>query len=200
MVYFCPVNKAERTRRYIIEKTAPVFNKKGYAGTSLTDMTAATGLTKGSIYGNFNDKDEVALAAFDHNIQMLLKATAVEMAGQATARGKLLAMIGVYYNMQRATVPAGGCPIMNTTVEADDTHPRLKAKVSEVMLAWKNMVAKVVETGVTSKEFSAPLDSEQTALTLIALIEGAILIRRATDNVNHYRKVLDVARKLVNGL
>ena len=61
------MNKAERTRQYIIEKTAPIFNKKGYAGTSLSDMTGATGLTKGSIYGNFNDKDEVALAAFDHS-------------------------------------------------------------------------------------------------------------------------------------
>jgi len=39
-------------------------------GTSLSDMTDATGLTKGSIYGNFNSKDEVALAAFDHNLKM----------------------------------------------------------------------------------------------------------------------------------
>src|ERR1700722_8888899 len=77
MVYFCVVkedkniSKAERTRQFIIEKTAPIFNKKGYAGTSLSDITAATGLTKGSIYGNFADKDEVALAAFDYNIGKL---------------------------------------------------------------------------------------------------------------------------------
>ena len=61
------MSKAEETKAFIIEKIAPVFNKKGYAGTSLSDMTEATGLTKGSIYGNFSNKDEVALAAFDHN-------------------------------------------------------------------------------------------------------------------------------------
>ncbi len=60
------MNKAERTRHFIIEKAAPIFNTKGYAGTSLSDMTEATGLTKGSIYGNFADKDEVALACFEH--------------------------------------------------------------------------------------------------------------------------------------
>jgi TetR/AcrR family transcriptional repressor of nem operon len=37
---------------------------KGYSGTSMSDITAATGLTKGSIYGNFENKDEVAIAAF----------------------------------------------------------------------------------------------------------------------------------------
>ncbi|MBL7756118.1 MAG: TetR family transcriptional regulator, partial [Chitinophagaceae bacterium] len=47
--------KAERTRQHIIEKAAPFFNKKGYADTSLSDITAATGLTKGAIYGNFEN-------------------------------------------------------------------------------------------------------------------------------------------------
>lgn len=45
--------KSERTRQFIIEKVAPIFNRKGYAGTSLSDLTEATGLTKGAIYGNF---------------------------------------------------------------------------------------------------------------------------------------------------
>ena len=58
------MSKAERTKNFIIEKTAPLFNMKGYSGTSMSDITAATGLTKGSIYGNFENKDEVAIAAF----------------------------------------------------------------------------------------------------------------------------------------
>ncbi len=60
------MNKAERTKQFIIEQTASIFNKKGYAGTSLQDITAATSLTKGSIYGNFGGKDDVALAVFDY--------------------------------------------------------------------------------------------------------------------------------------
>src|SRR5579871_5970084 len=107
------MNKAERTRKLIIEKTAPIFNKKGYAGTSISDMTDATGLTKGSIYGNFSDKDEVAVAAFDHNVQLLRNATLAEMARQPTARGKLLAMLDVYGDIHKMPVAEGGCPIMN---------------------------------------------------------------------------------------
>ncbi|MCP2807331.1 TetR family transcriptional regulator, partial [Salmonella enterica subsp. enterica serovar Typhimurium] len=62
-------SKAERTRQYIIDKAAPIFNKKGYAGTSLNDLIEATGLTKGAIYGNFENKDEIALEAFDYNLK-----------------------------------------------------------------------------------------------------------------------------------
>ena len=66
-------SKAERTRNFIIERTAEVFNKKGYAGTSMSDITKATGLTKGSIYGNFENKEEVALAAFEYNCARISK-------------------------------------------------------------------------------------------------------------------------------
>lgn len=190
------MNKAERTRQFIIEKTAPIFNTKGYAGTSLSDITDATGLTKGSIYGNFNDKDEVAVAAFEHNIGQLRIVLNAEMAKQPTARGKLLALIDAYQWIHKAPVE-GGCPIMNTVVDADDTHSLLKAKVEEVVLKWKTWVTQVIEAGVAGGEFRAVENAEQVALTLFAIIEGAILIRRATNKPNYYRLVLDSARKMV---
>jgi len=62
------MSKAEKTRQFIIEKTAPIFNKKGYAATSLADITEATGLTKGSIYGNFENKEEVVIEALRYNV------------------------------------------------------------------------------------------------------------------------------------
>jgi AcrR family transcriptional regulator len=46
-------NKGERTRSYIIERSAPLFNRQGYAGTSLKDIMEATGLEKGGIYNHF---------------------------------------------------------------------------------------------------------------------------------------------------
>ena len=61
--------KAEKTSQYIVETTAPLFNKNGYTGTSLSDITDTTGLTKGAIYGNFKNKEELALEAFNFNVK-----------------------------------------------------------------------------------------------------------------------------------
>jgi TetR/AcrR family transcriptional repressor of nem operon len=206
MVYFCVVkeakniSKAERTRQLIIEKTAPIFNKKGYAGTSLSDITEATGLTKGSIYGNFADKDEVALAAFDYNVARMRAVTNAEMAKYSTAREQLLAYVEVYGNYMKYSFQTGGCPIMNTTVDADDTHPVLKSKVCQVMMSWKDRVAGLIEKGIANKEFKKDTDPEQAALTLFAMIEGAILINQATGRLDYRKKVMQSAEKLVKSL
>ena len=112
------MSKAERTRQLIVEATAPLFNTKGFAGTSISDMTEATGLTKGSIYGNFANKDEVALAAFDYNMQKVDGIIRQEVAKQTTVRDQLLAYIKVYDNFLKLPFPIGGCPILNTIIEA----------------------------------------------------------------------------------
>jgi TetR/AcrR family transcriptional repressor of nem operon len=83
------MSKAEHTKAFIIEKVAPVFNKKGYAGTSLSDMTAATGLTKGSIYGNFENKDEVAVAVYEYNARRLSEAQKDFVALASSVFGKV---------------------------------------------------------------------------------------------------------------
>jgi AcrR family transcriptional regulator len=82
------MGKAERTKQFIIEKTATLFNTKGIAATSLQDMTEATGLTKGSIYGNFKNKDEVALEVFRYNFKKVTNLVAEEMARESTFRAR----------------------------------------------------------------------------------------------------------------
>jgi TetR/AcrR family transcriptional repressor of nem operon len=194
------MSKAERTRQLIIEKTASIFNTKGFAGTSISDMTEATGLTKGSIYGNFANKDEVALAVFDHNLQKLRSIIREEMAKHSTARGQLLAYIKIYDNFLKYPFPVGGCPIMNTAVEADDTHPALKSRVNDAILTWKDQIIGLIKKGLTNKEFRPGINQEQTALTIIAMIEGAILITKATGKLNYRTAIMDAVETLIKGL
>src|SRR5258706_5511050 len=141
------MSKAEQTRSFIIEKTAPIFNTKGYEGTSLTDMTIATGLTKGSIYGNFANKDEVALEVFDFNLQKIDNIIRSEMSRFETAKDKLIAYVDVYDNFLKYPFPVGGCPILNTATESDDTHPALKKKANQALQNWKNKIVDLIETG-----------------------------------------------------
>src|SRR5882672_1742060 len=108
------MSKAEQTREFIIAKTASIFNTKGFEGTSLSDLTKATGLTKGSIYGNFANKDEVALAVFDYNLEKVQRIINTEISKHKTAKDKLLVYVNVYDNFLKHPFPDGGCPIMNT--------------------------------------------------------------------------------------
>jgi TetR/AcrR family transcriptional repressor of nem operon len=194
------MGKSDQTKAFIIEKIAPLFNSKGYAGTSLTDITEATNLTKGSVYGNFANKDEVALAVFDYNCDKVNDILFRETSKYSSAREKLLVFVDVYGNPQNYNFPIGGCPILNTATEADDTHPGLKKKVALAINNWKKNIVRIIEKGIAEKEFTKSIDAEQTALTIIALIEGCVMIGRATGKPVYTSHIMQSLREYIGQL
>ena len=194
------MTKAEQTRNFIIEKTAPIFNTKGYEGTSMSDITAATGLTKGSIYGNFANKDEVALAVFDYNLSKTQNIISGCMSKQNSFRGKLMCYVSVYDNFLAHPFPEGGCPILNTAVEADDTHPALKKKAAAAIMAWKNKITDLIEKGIAAKEFKPKTNAEEQALVIIAAIEGAIMITKLTGKLSYRKAIMENIKTTINSL
>jgi TetR/AcrR family transcriptional regulator, transcriptional repressor for nem operon len=194
------MGKSDQTKAFIIERIAPLFNSKGYAGTSLTDITEATNLTKGSVYGNFANKDEVALAVFDYNCDKVNAILSGEMSKYGSAREKLLVFVDVYGSPQNYNFPIGGCPILNTATEADDTHPELKKKVALAINTWKKNIVRIIEKGIAEKEFAKNIDAEQSALTIIALIEGCVMITRATGRPAYTSHILQSLREYIDQL
>ena len=191
------LSKAERTKQFIIESTAWIFNTKGYAGTSMADLTDATQLTKGSIYGNFENKEEVALAAFDYNLSKMKAASAVRRDRVTSYFDKLMVYVQVYHSFMGETFPVGGCPILNTAIEADDTHSPLKGKAAAAITEWKNTIVNIVSDGIRAGEFKAGTDASQLALSIIALIEGGIMIAKVTDDQTNLDNVLKTVEMLI---
>jgi AcrR family transcriptional regulator len=193
--------KAEETKAHIIEKTASVFNKKGFIGTTLSDMEAATGLTKGSIYNNFANKDEVALAVFDYNLKKVNNLIQVEMDKHHSAKKKLLSYVKIYgTNVSDSPFTSGGCPILNTAVESDDTHPALRKKASNAITNWMDKVAELIEKGIKQKEFRSSINSKETAALIVASIEGAIMISRVTGRRNYLKDIMNSIKKIIEDL
>ena len=193
--------KADETRAHIIEKTASVFNKKGFVGTTLSDMEAATGLTKGSIYNNFENKDEVALAVFDYNLKKVNDLIRKEMDKHHSAKEQLISYVKIYgANFSDSPFTSGGCPILNTAVESDDTHPQLKKKASNAVTAWMNKVANLIEKGIKQKEFRSSINSKETAAMIVASIEGAIMISRVTGRTDYLKSIMNSIKKIIEDL
>jgi len=194
------LSKSERTRKFIIESTAPIFNIKGLAGTSLSDLTEATSLSKGSIYGNFENKEDVAVAAFDHNWAYVKNVINEKMQTCKTHKEMLLIYAGIYNSSENSLFPIGGCPLLNTTVDADDTNEVLRKKASDAILSWKKNLASIIKKGIAAKEFKPDVDVNKITFSMIALIEGAILINRATRNKANSDYVFAVLEDLVVGM
>jgi AcrR family transcriptional regulator len=166
--------KAERTTAYIIEKVAPVFNKQGYIGTSMSDLTEATGLTKGALYGNFENKESLALAAFEYLSNRLLNAIDERLQGGGNALEILYRLMDFYKHYDEFTTPLGGCPILNTGVDAQYNNRLLSGAARETMRTIEGKIALVLENGVNNREIQLPVPPLQFAKQLFTMIQGAI--------------------------
>jgi TetR/AcrR family transcriptional repressor of nem operon len=191
------MSKAEKTRAFIIEKAAPIFNTKGYAGTSMSDLTEATGLTKGAIYGNFENKDEVAVAVYEYNLSLVVKGLTAVMEQHTHSIAKLRAMANFYRENYKQTLTRGGCPILNTAVEAADNHPLLKKCSTHTLLSWKETIEKIVAKGKTNGEIKPDADGCAFGATFIALIEGGVMLSKATGNTKMLNDCILLIERLI---
>ncbi len=192
------MSKAEKTKQLIIEKTADVFNSKGYAATSLSDITKITGLTKGSIYGNFDDKEEVVIAAFKFNAKRLRDSMDAAISKEETAYEQLMAMLNFYKTTWKKAASQGGCPMLNAATEADDHLLFLRDAVKENFIAWQKKVSTIIEKGKAEGSFKADLQTETYAYTFIMLIEGGILLSRTLNQITHLNTALDRVKLIID--
>lgn len=192
------MSKAKKTRRYIIEKTAEIFNKKGFAGTSLTDLTNATSLTKGSIYGNFKDKEEVAEAAFNFNYQNLIKSFTTNLSAARSAKEKLHAFLTSYEQVYDNLMKSGGCPILNNAIDADDTNERMKQLSVKALADWENNLVSLIKSGIEKKEINNSVNAQYHADLFISLIEGSLMHSKVTGENRHFRNAIKHLRSIID--
>ncbi|MCS4303223.1 TetR/AcrR family transcriptional regulator [Chryseobacterium sp. BIGb0232] len=193
------MSKAEKTKQFIIEKTATLFNTKGYGATSLSDITQATGLTKGSIYGNFENKDQVAIEVYKYNAGLLSKVMNYSLGEQyPTSTDKLHAFVSFYRKNWRSVFSNGGCPLMNAATEADDSFPILKQYVQKSFTLWTEKIASVIAQGQKNGELNVSVNADEYASLFIMLIEGGILLSKTMDEERFLNQALDKVKDMID--
>jgi TetR/AcrR family transcriptional regulator, transcriptional repressor for nem operon len=191
------LSKADKTRQYIIEKAAPIFNTKGYSATSMNDILAATGLAKGGIYGNFKSKDEIAVAAFEFAYEKLKAAISFKTKQEETAIGKLLSILKFYRNYTISPVVEGGCPLLNTAIDADDTNISLKLKAAAALKESLGYIEYIIKKGIENSEFNKKLNASKEAELFFAIIEGGIMMSKLSDNPKILNNILENLKEQV---
>lgn len=174
--------KAERTTAFIIETVAPVFTKHGYVGTSMSDLTEATGLTKGALYGNFENKEALALAAYEHSINKLYFAIDERLNVEGNSLDKLFSLTEFYRNYDTFTYEMGGCPVLNVGIDAQHNNKQLAAATSETIKTIEGKIAVVLENGVNHNELRLPVTPLQFAKQFYTMLQGAVAMSTITGD------------------
>jgi TetR/AcrR family transcriptional regulator, transcriptional repressor for nem operon len=194
------MSKGEQTRERILAQSAQLFNRQGYFGASLADIMRETGLEKGGIYNHFSSKEQLALEAFDYAYELIRQRTRQALAGKFNAIERLLAIVSVFESEIVDPPVAGGCPILNTAIEADDANEMLRDRALAAMDDWRTTIHRIVNKGIERQEIRPGIDADEVASILIATLEGAIMlsnlyrdhkhIQRAAGHINRYIETL----------
>ena len=197
------MSKGEQTRTMILERTAQLFSCKGYFGASLSDIMEATGLEKGGIYNHFMSKEQLALEAFDYAFEMVQQQVRLALTGKKHAIERLIAYTTVFQQLVDNELLSGGCPVLNTAIEADDAHIGLRDRARNAMSIWRASIAHIVAKGIERQEIRANVDIEAFTTVFIATLEGAVMLSKLYEDtiymqhaVEHLTWYIDIMLKL----
>lgn len=194
------MDKAEKTKKFIIEKASPIFNKKGFHGTSLSDLTNATKLTKGSIYGNFDNKDDVAINCFLFNVGKITSEIKGRMIGVKNPIEKLLVYPNVYKKIYKSVIENGGCPVTNTLLEADDTHPLLHNLAMDVINHFESNIISIIDEGKVCGKIIETTESTKTAQIIITLFQGGIILTKTTSKESFIISAIEQIERIIDSI
>lgn len=190
--------KAALTKLYILETVAPIFNKNGYAATSISDITNATGLTKGAIYGNFKNKEALAISAFKFTVKQLMKRISNHLELSDSPIQKLFLITDFYRNYYDYSKKLGGCPVLNIGVDANNQNTLLLKNVKIVIEKIQDQVANIIENGIEAREISSEINAMQYAKRIDTMIQGAVFMTYTMDDEFYMKDTMNQIDQMIH--
>src|SRR5690606_17920164 len=93
-----------------------------------------------------------------------------------------------------------GCPVLNTSTEADDTHPLLREKAANALISWKKSIENQVKRGMERKEIKPDTNPTEVAVILISMIEGALMQAKVSGKTTELKIAMSYLEKLILSL
>jgi len=181
------MTKGEQTRQRIVAQAAPIFNQHGFEGSSLADLMEATGLKKGGIYRHFASKEELAAAVFDYSWDVAWQTRMQHVDATAPGIARLKQLIANF--IEHRSPVSGGCPILNTAVDADDGNRMLRARVTKALRWWLAQLQSILKQAAKRGEIRPGIDPKTVATVIVAALEGALMMSRLDRNGDALRRV-----------
>ena len=184
------IRDPERTRERILEKSGILFNSQGYKATSLSEITDATGFTKGAIYKHFKNKEALEQETVSYLFKKLTSELEIRIKAQKTAGDKLRAIFN-YYELYISCPPIrGGCPLANASTEGDDANPALRKSALRMMDILRHSLRKIFENGIRYHQIKSSIDVEFFVSVIIASLQGAVMMSKLERNSTDINRII----------
>ena len=187
----------EATKDAILKKSGVLFNTQGYKATSISDITDATGFTKGAIYRHFENKDKLERESLAHLSEIMFEKMRAVIKAESTASNKLRAIFRFFESYISQPPLKGGCPLLNAAIEADDAHPVLRRQAAKTLETLRASLVHILESGILRQQIKPDIDKSALATLIIGSLEGGIMMSKLRGNDEDIRQIIGHLKKQV---
>jgi AcrR family transcriptional regulator len=165
----------ENTADRILDQSMRLFFQKGYHGTSIDDITKATGVTKGALYWHFRNKEEVLKRIIEEYEKRYLNGL---IQAVKEVNGNILDKFGKYfrYNAAFPYYNPDLCVSFTTlSGELVGAHHPIEPEIRRINKKYQEFLSGLILQGKKEKVFKKEIDPDYAALILIAFQSGILL-------------------------
>jgi AcrR family transcriptional regulator len=180
--------KGAATRAFLLQVAAEVFAERGYTETTIAELIARSGLTKGAFYFHFSSKEQLALAVIEEKqrqwIESVMAAAGVESRALDQLRAVAVALVRVHrddpsaFSVSRLTRDLARVPPVSELVR---DHTR----------TWVGLVAGLIREAQADGDLPAGVDADDLAAVLVAATDGLKDLGALIDSPGRARRAYE---------
>jgi TetR/AcrR family transcriptional regulator, transcriptional repressor for nem operon len=186
--------KGERTRARIVSAAARLVHEGGVADTTIEDVKRAAGVSSSQLYHYFADKDELVQAVIGHQSDAIVGNT--ERAGLGTPEG-LRAWRELVVAQAARSSGQGGCPLGSLGGQLAETDARARGQIADGFVRWSGALQAGLRELDAAGRLRPGLDPDALAVTLLASLQGGLLLAQVQRDTRALATALDTFLALI---
>ncbi|MEW6344371.1 MAG: TetR/AcrR family transcriptional regulator [Pseudomonadota bacterium] len=191
-----------RPREFVLEdvldKAIAVFSEYGFHATSLGKLTAAIGITEGSLYKAFRDKRAVFLAAFERYVELRSARLRKELAGAQTGRERVRAILALYVEYSHGSLGKRGCLVVGSAVDLASSDKEIAKRVADVLKLHEKRLVDCILQGQQDGSITSDVDAESTGRLLLCILQGMRVLGKTSRSRGELIDITERALELLD--
>jgi TetR/AcrR family transcriptional repressor of nem operon len=186
-------------KQEIISIARNIIHTKGYQATSVSDILNASNIGKGQFYHYFSSKYDLGLAVVEDLIHewdgQLINGI---LKSEEEPKSKLNKMLDWATTFHAEMEKKRGCPIGNLAIEMSEHDETFRVKIQQFFDRWFLGIEVVLDEMIKQNRLDPAIDIKKSAQTIVAMIEGGVLLMKNQQDTKLLQNVFDVIRKQYN--
>jgi AcrR family transcriptional regulator len=187
--------KGARTRARIVEEAAALIHERGVAATTLEDVRAAAGVSGSQMTHYFADKNDLVQAVIDYQAAAIVNRNRQAL---SSANG-----VEHWRNMvitaAKRTNAKGGCQLGSLVGQLAESDPEARALIAAGFDHWAAAIADGLKSRHAEGKLPPDIDPDDLATTLLATLEGGILLGQVIRSYRPLETAIDTLLALAIG-